>query len=820
MNSPLFVAVAHHLWQSTLFAAAVGALTLLFRRNRASLRHALWLTASLKFLVPFSLLTALGARFPLSALWQYGPPGESDVAAPPGITPPWLTVLDDVAAPLAPSHTTAVNVVAQPVNTAGIDIGTIIGIVWLLGTLAVLVFWCVRWINVRRTLRNATPIDLAFCIPVKCGDSLLEPGIVGLFRPVLFLPRGIEQRLTPSQLQAVLAHEQCHVRRRDNLMAALHMIVEAAFWFHPLVWWIGARLVAERERACDEHVVRAGHASSAYAEGILNVCQHYLESKLPFVSGVSGADLRQRIERVVGNIPVITVSAAKKSLLAVASCMALVVPIAIGCFTSGAVRAQSGADPYESIMIRETPAATTRSFLMVYWPFSGSFEIENRTLRQVVAFAYGVDESRVSGPEWLGKRYDIRATNAPDFDKPIGSPTLEQIDAHRQKLQALLASRFGLVVKRSTSARAAFALKVADTGSRFPVQRWTDSYFDYFPKGIHSRAQSIPWLAEQLAERLGAPVLDETELLGLYTLNLAWGPESGPREPSPLPVPVTASLLESALHDQLGLTLERRSRTLESIVVESVHPPRSDVAPDAALASQSVTIRLASKDIKGNALGTEPSRNALVYRNVTLRDLIASAYHIANGRISGAAWLDDAHLDVYVKGVPGWGNGIAGGRDTSVILRDVLEQKFGLVVERKGLEVTAYTMKVAAGGLKATATSPNAHMELGSDSKNAVDATGYTLENFVAAFSGMAGGSTVNETGLAGTYDFHLSWGPKVSPTDPTPAVKLTPEKWRETLLEQAGLLLEPRKTQTGETEEGLTVVRVKQPSEVLPLTL
>ena len=52
-----------------------------------------------------------------------------------------------------------------------------------------------------------------------------------------------------------MAHEVMHVRRRDNLRAALHMFVEAAFWFHPIAWWLGRRLVEERERACDEAVL-------------------------------------------------------------------------------------------------------------------------------------------------------------------------------------------------------------------------------------------------------------------------------------------------------------------------------------------------------------------------------------------------------------------------------------------------------------------------------------------------------------------------------------------------------------------------------------
>ena len=112
---------------------------------------------------------------------------------------------------------------------------------------------------------------------------------------MLLLPEGIANRLTPEQLQTILDHELCHVRRRDNLTAAIHMLVESVFWFHPLVWWIGARLVEERERACDEQVLRSGNEPRAYAEGILKVCQFYLASKLACVAGVSGAQLKMRI---------------------------------------------------------------------------------------------------------------------------------------------------------------------------------------------------------------------------------------------------------------------------------------------------------------------------------------------------------------------------------------------------------------------------------------------------------------------------------------------------------------------------------------------
>jgi bla regulator protein blaR1 len=104
-------------------------------------------------------------------------------------------------------------------------------------------------------------------------------------RPVLLVPRGLRERVTPEELDAIVAHETCHVRRRDNLAMSLHMIVEALFWFHPLVWWMERRLVDEQERACDEAVLAGGTPPRVYAEGILKVCEL---SSLRFGSGQRG----------------------------------------------------------------------------------------------------------------------------------------------------------------------------------------------------------------------------------------------------------------------------------------------------------------------------------------------------------------------------------------------------------------------------------------------------------------------------------------------------------------------------------------------------
>jgi uncharacterized protein (TIGR03435 family) len=114
------------------------------------------------------------------------------------------------------------------------------------------------------------------------------------------------------------------------------MVVEAVFWFHPLVWFVGARLVDERERACDEHVLRVCAEPRVYAESILNVCKQYVESPLACVSGVSGADLKKRVTAIMNNRIGLRLSVARQVTLAIAAVLAIVLPLAAGSVIASA----------------------------------------------------------------------------------------------------------------------------------------------------------------------------------------------------------------------------------------------------------------------------------------------------------------------------------------------------------------------------------------------------------------------------------------------------------------------------------------------------
>jgi hypothetical protein len=312
-----------HLWQSTAVLAVTGLLTLFFHNNGAHVRHALWTAASLKFLAPFALLNSLGHY--LSGL----------LTAPP-VQPPMVQTLYSASQPFSDGP---VFVALPAPGTYGLPVM----VVWGAGTLAVLGLWFSRWLKLRAVLRAAMPSDIAAPVPVALSATLMEPGLVGIFRPVLLLSDGIAEKLMPAELQSIIAHEACHLRRRDNLTAALHMLVEAVFWFWPPVWWLGTRLIAERERACDEAVLAGGNDPQVYATSILKVCKHYISSPLACASGVSGADLKQRMEEIMRNAVIARLNLPRKALLVASAAAVLTLPMAAGIFVAPSALAQSTA---------------------------------------------------------------------------------------------------------------------------------------------------------------------------------------------------------------------------------------------------------------------------------------------------------------------------------------------------------------------------------------------------------------------------------------------------------------------------------------------
>jgi beta-lactamase regulating signal transducer with metallopeptidase domain len=328
-------ALGNHLWQSTLCLVVAGLLTWIFRQNHARTRFGIWLAASVKFLIPFSLLVNLGTH-----LARPRAPVRSEAS--------FFFAMQEVSEPFTQPTVPVIHSVVHSTTSPHLIhlLPAFLVATWFCGFVLVLVVWYARWRRISATVRQAAPLPegrevealrrmerlggIRRPIDLWVSPSTLEPGIFGALKPVLVWPKGISARLDDAQLEAILAHEVWHVRRRDNLTAAIHMVVEALFWFYPLVWWLGARLVDERERACDEEVPALTSERHVYAEGILKTCEFCAESPLVCVAGVAGADLKRRIVRIMTQRMAHKLSLGKKLLLYATSIGAVAGPLVFG----------------------------------------------------------------------------------------------------------------------------------------------------------------------------------------------------------------------------------------------------------------------------------------------------------------------------------------------------------------------------------------------------------------------------------------------------------------------------------------------------------
>lgn len=533
----------------------------------------------MKFLISFSLLVSAGSELGSRML-----PAREQTRI--------FSVVEEISRPFVSSAPAAMPAATLPAFHPVLAV--LLG-VWFLGFIITTIYWLVWWRRIHTALRMATPLPLNLSIRAVSSAAGMEPGVFGIRKPVLLLPEGIIKRLPQDQLETVVAHELCHVRRRDNLTAAIHMLVEAIFWFYPPVWWIRRRLIEERERACDEAVLQAGSAANVYAEGILNVCKFYVESPLACASGVTGSDLNKRITRILAEHPVWQLGWSRKLLLASAVAAALSLPVIFGLLHATRTWAQAAAEMSKDLPTFEvaTVKPSIPGGMMVMTKFTpDGIQIRNAPLILIIRQASGLlnsnDDEVIGAPSWVKtERYDIDAkvseSDVPKLDK------LNRMERN-EMMRPLLADRFNFAAHREIRELPVFELVMAKGGPKLKEATPGDTY----PNGLKDNqgqsspgmmrigrgtvdCQAIPItsLLEILTQLGGRTVVDKTGLTGKYDIKLRWSPEDSHPNPDGggggAEVPVVDFF--TAIQEQLGLKLIPAKGPVNSLVVDHVEKP-------------------------------------------------------------------------------------------------------------------------------------------------------------------------------------------------------------------------------------------------------
>jgi beta-lactamase regulating signal transducer with metallopeptidase domain len=275
--------------RSILMAAPAGIILRLLRRRVApAWQHAVWSMVVCGILILLAFGQAL-PRLPLRVLDASAAPQgiETGVTADIAIVPP-----DGPTLP-SPKPSNARLPIEWPDAAASVYAAIALGF---------LAWFFTGMLLARRVVKSASPVSLDDHANVFESQRLTVPATIGWLHPVVLLPP--EWRGWPREkLDAVLAHEYAHVRRRDGLVAALAGINRCLFWFHPLAWMLERRVALLAEQACDECCVAALGDLRGYASVLLEMASVRAESqgrlRSHALTMAEGSHIRQRIESLL-----------------------------------------------------------------------------------------------------------------------------------------------------------------------------------------------------------------------------------------------------------------------------------------------------------------------------------------------------------------------------------------------------------------------------------------------------------------------------------------------------------------------------------------
>jgi beta-lactamase regulating signal transducer with metallopeptidase domain len=321
-----------HLVESTFFVLIVVVIVLFLRRkSSAAARHVLWLATVAKFIFPAAAFSLLGA-----SLGRFLPARAVAESVP-------SFFLQRTVVP------TALTLLPVPNNL----ISSALILVWLVGVAVALLMWLPKLCASLKRLRQSEDSELPLLLPLQMrvglrrdvtlcvSDSVCEPVLLGFWKPVIMLPAGLLENLSPAELESIILHELAHAKRWDNWTAAFTHVVTCMFWFYPLLWWIEKRMHSERELACDEIVIHSGSAPKDYVTGILKICRFSLGAEVAGVSGVCDSNLKSRMEVIMSLSPNAKVPRSPRVVFASLCAIAVLFPLALGFLTASSSYGQA-----------------------------------------------------------------------------------------------------------------------------------------------------------------------------------------------------------------------------------------------------------------------------------------------------------------------------------------------------------------------------------------------------------------------------------------------------------------------------------------------
>lgn len=172
------------------------------------------------------------------------------------------------------------------------DVLSILSIVWIVGVALMLAYLIFSYIRLSRMVIGSVRLkeNIWLC------DHISSPFVLGIFKPKIYLFSSMDE----SQNKYVIAHEQAHLKRFDNIWKPMGFVILSIYWFNPLIWLAYWLFIKDIELACDESVIKTLNFNDkkAYSSALLS-CSTTIKTALACPLAFGESNVKQRIKSVL-----------------------------------------------------------------------------------------------------------------------------------------------------------------------------------------------------------------------------------------------------------------------------------------------------------------------------------------------------------------------------------------------------------------------------------------------------------------------------------------------------------------------------------------
>ena len=234
----------------------------------------------------------------------------------------------------------SMNFSSNEVRTSSLSSVNILSFIWFIGVLVILVYILYAYkklsnkINSESISNNGEFLSiLSYCknkMKIKKYVLLVEtsivktPALFGYFKPIILIPKGIEEIISADKLRYVFLHELSHLKRKDVVINWIIIFLKVIYWFNPIVQYGLRKMKEDMEVCCDSLALSYTEDEEVreYGFTIINIIDHFSKS-VPLIGTTSIVNNKSEVRRRIIMIKLFNKKAYRFSAMAVASLLVI-----------------------------------------------------------------------------------------------------------------------------------------------------------------------------------------------------------------------------------------------------------------------------------------------------------------------------------------------------------------------------------------------------------------------------------------------------------------------------------------------------------------